>query len=88
MTVDQLPLRYKASGLYRQIRLLTSVQDAATVNEVTKKSTEKRPRSAYTLFLQESAAEFTAAHKGLSIGERAKATAAAWRKVPQAEKER
>ena len=78
----------KASGFYKQSWLLTSVQDAATVNEVTKKSTEKRPRSAYTLFLQESAAEFTAAHKGLKIGERAKLTAAAWKKVSKEEKER
>lgn len=58
------------------------------MNEVTKTSTEKRPRTAYGLFLQESAAKFTAAHPGLSIGERSKLTAAEWRKVPQEVKDR
>ncbi len=58
------------------------------MNEVTKKSAEKRPRTAYALFVRENAAKITEAHPGLSIGERSKLTAAEWKKVSPEEKAR
>ena len=88
MTVDQLPLRWQQCfRLLDDAWRCLSVQDAADVNELTKKTAEKRPRTAYALFVRESAAKFTAAHPGLSIGERSKLTAAEWKKVPQEVKE-
>ena len=64
------------------------VQDAATVNAVTKTSKEKRPRSAYSMFQKESGPQILAKHKGVSIGDRSKILAAEWKKVSEAEKAR
>ena len=87
LTVDQLPLRSLQGSCSAFLRMLP-VQDAATVNAVTKASKETRPRSAYSLFQRESGPQILAKHKGVSLGDRSKILAAAWKKVSEAEKAR
>lgn len=64
------------------------MQSADTVNDITAKSKEKRPRSAYALFRSEMGPQILANHQGLGIGEGSKIVAAEWKKVSQEEKDR
>lgn len=64
------------------------MQSAETVNNITAKSKEKRPRSAYALFRSETGPQILANHQGLSLGEGSKIVAAEWKKVSQEEKDK
>lgn len=60
--------------------------DAQTVNDVTKESKAKGPRTAYALFQKEQGSQILAKHKAGSIGERSQILAAEWKKVSADEK--
>ena len=58
------------------------------MNDVTKHSKAKGPRTAYALFQKEQASQILAKHNAGSIGERSKILAAEWKKVSAEEKAR
>ena len=58
------------------------------MNDVTKESKAKGPRTAYALFQKEQGSQILAKHKAGSIGERSKILAAEWKKVSEEEKAR
>ena len=58
------------------------------MNDVTKESKAKGPRTAYALFQKEQGSQVLAKHKAGSIGERSQILAAEWKKVSADEKAR
>lgn len=78
----------KALLFCSKIELFQYLQSAETVNNITAKSKEKRPRSAYAIFQAEMGPQILANYQGLGIGEGSKKIAAEWKKVSEEEKAR